>query len=558
MRSAIAVLVVLVTTVSAFAGPAIHEIAPASVPVRSGEQFVRITGADLASAVIFDGPAGRVEIKAQYPIWSDVLYVWVPPNVVDTEGVYSVFVRGEQGESNAVRFEVTPAEPIPFALRVHDPIVAEAETRDGAVVPYEIIPFGGKDANADVHCDHPSGSLFPIGTNPVFCTADNRFGEHAEVRFRVMVYDTTVPALHLPSRIVVKAENDDGSVVDYEATAHDAIDGDLPIDCKPPSGSRFPIGVTNVLCSARDHSSNLAEASFPVEVRREEEHGELTIHVPDDIVAEATSGAGASVTFTVTASDSSATIVCDPASGSTFPLGTTTVSCTATDNFGQHASDSFRVTVNDTTAPTLFLEDVRAEASEGSAEVTYAPRAVDLVDGNVSVSCTPPSGTRFPFGDTNVQCTATDAHNNTASGGFVVHVVDTMPPIITSLTASPNILSPANHKLVDVELTADVVDANDPMPQCSVVTVTANEAINAPGSGSTDFDWLITGAMTVQLRAERSGNGSDRVYTVHVACSDASGNEAMDTTTVKVPKGNPNDSATGAPKPSKRRSVGRR
>jgi len=57
------------------------------------------------------------------------------------------------------------------------------------------------------------------------------------------------------------------------------------------------------------------------------------------------------VSYTVTATDpdnspSQLTINCSPASGSTFPIGTTTVNCTASDPSGNSSSGSFQVVVN--------------------------------------------------------------------------------------------------------------------------------------------------------------------------------------------------------------------
>jgi hypothetical protein len=117
---------------------------------------------------------------------------------------------------------------------------------------------------------------------------------------------------------------------------------------------------------------------------------------------------------------------CNPVSGSTFPLGTTTVTCTATDTAGNTASSTFPVTVMDTTAPVVAAhEDVSVTAAPGApdAVVTYtAPDATDLVDGTVTVSCAPTSGSAFPVGTTTVVCTAVDRAGNTGSGSFSVTV----------------------------------------------------------------------------------------------------------------------------------------
>ncbi len=76
-----------------------------------------------------------------------------------------------------------------------------------------------------------------------------------------------------------------------------------------------------------------------------------TLSLPADITTTATSGSGAVVTYTVTASDpdnpvSQLTISCSPVSGSTFPVGTTTVNCSASDPAGNSSTGSFKVTVN--------------------------------------------------------------------------------------------------------------------------------------------------------------------------------------------------------------------
>jgi hypothetical protein len=143
-------------------------------------------------------------------------------------------------------------------------------------------------------------------------------------------------------------------------------------------------------------------------------------------------------------------------------------------------------------------------------------------------------------------------------GTFTVTVSDTIDPMISSISATPNVISPPNHQLVDVQVTVEATDVVDPVPGCHVFDVTANEPVTGAGSGNTQFDWRITGALEVELRAERSGEGTDRVYQVHVACTDSSGNSARGKVEVTVPKSNNSGgSATVDPAPAKRRSVGR-
>jgi hypothetical protein len=69
---------------------------------------------------------------------------------------------------------------------------------------------------------------------------------------------------------------------------------------------------------------------------------------------------------------------------------------------------------------------------------------------------------------------------------------------------------------------------------CAIASVTSNEPENGQGDGDTAADWQITGATTVDLRAERSGGGDGRVYTLTVRCTDPAGNASTGTTTVAV------------------------
>src|SRR5262249_29280642 len=123
-----------------------------------------------------------------------------------------------------------------------------------------------------------------------------------------------------------------------------------------------------------------------------------------------------------------------PVSGSTFALGQTTVNCSVTDSIGKSASSSFKVTVQDTTAPVISgtPPDRTAEATgpTGAAVSYTSPTATDLVDGSVTVQCVPASGAVFALGQTTVHCTATDAHSNTATASFKVTVQDTTAPQI--------------------------------------------------------------------------------------------------------------------------------
>ena len=87
--------------------------------------------------------------------------------------------------------------------------------------------------------------------------------------------------------------------------------------------------------------------------------------------------------------------------------------------------------------------------------------------------------------------------------------------------------------MVPVILAVDATDNCDSV--CQVISVESNEPVNGLGDGNTAPDWVITGDLTVKLRAERSGTGSGRIYTITVKCTDQSGNSSTDTAKVSVP-----------------------
>jgi uncharacterized delta-60 repeat protein len=153
--------------------------------------------------------------------------------------------------------------------------------------------------------------------------------------------------------------------------------------------------------------------------------------LPTSITAEATGPTGAMALWadpTATDPDDEASPpVCSPASGSTFPLGTTTVTCTSSDTHANTGSASFTVSVVDTTPPSLGSWDggvwtIWATGPTGGI-ANFAGTAVDLVDGSVSVTFEPPPGTLFPIGRTSATASAVDAHGNRASATFLVEVV---------------------------------------------------------------------------------------------------------------------------------------
>jgi hypothetical protein len=114
-------------------------------------------------------------------------------------------------------------------------------------------------------------------------------------------------------------------------------------------------------------------------------------------------------------------------------------------------------------------------------------------------------------------------------------LADTTPPVITSVTTSTSSLWPANHKMVSVAVTASATDETSAVTT-RILSVTSNEPDNGQGDGDTANDIVITGPMTVKLRAERSGKGNGRVYAITVEAEDGAGNTSTAVVNVTVAK----------------------
>jgi predicted extracellular nuclease len=146
------------------------------------------------------------------------------------------------------------------------------------------------------------------------------------------------------------------------------------------------------------------------------------------------------------------------------------------------------------------------------------------VDGTVNVNVP---------GDYVITYTATNGFDTT-SIMRTVRVVDSIAPVITGFAATPSSLGQPNHQMVDVATAFGVSDASG-LATCTIA-VSSNEATNAAGDGNTSFDWVIVSTSHVQLRAERSGRGTGRIYTLTLRCSDNAGNQSVAATTVTVHK----------------------
>ena len=398
-------------------------------------------------------------------------------------------------------------------------ITTHATSPQGAVVTYTLPTAVDGDSSAPVvKCTPASGSTFAIGTTTVTCTATDSDDTNSPVSktFTVTVNDTDLSLTNLPANITTDATSSQGAVVTY--TPPTVVDEDSPapsVSCTPASGSTFAIGSTKVTCTATDSddTNSPVSASFTVTVN----DADLGLtNVPANITVNATSPQGAVVTYTPpTATDESgdsspASVSCTPASGSTFAIGTTKVTCTATDSDDtpSSASQSFTVTVNDTD---LGLANMPANitvdaTSRQGATVTYTPPTVVDEDSPLPpVSCTPVSGSTFAIGTTTVTCTVSDSDDtpSSASQSFTVTIkgaaaqVSDLVTTVNSFHLSSSLQTTLDNKLQDVQT---AIKAGQTATACSELTDFSGHVQSQSGKGLTtsQANQLIAAAKQVQ------------------------------------------------------------
>jgi endonuclease G len=203
-------------------------------------------------------------------------------------------------------------------------------------------------------------------------------------------------------------------------------------------------------------------------------------------------------------------------------------------NFSDTTATS-TLTVADTIPPVVtLLGPALLTVEAGTAFVDPGATAQDSFAGDLTAAIHASGAVDTSLVGTYTRTYTVSDGYNTGSATRTVKVVDTTAPSISDVTATPNLVTEPNHKMFAVLVAYSTSDVSGG-PVCSL-KVTSNEPVNGTGDGNTAVDWLVVDVHHVQLRAERAGTGSGRIYTIAVSCADAFGNTASKQTRVAVPK----------------------
>ncbi|HSD05330.1 MAG TPA: HYR domain-containing protein, partial [Nitrosopumilaceae archaeon] len=323
------------------------------------------------------------------------------------------------GNSAFVTQMVTVSDTLPPTLVLPADVVAEATSHD-----HNIISIGQattEDLIGVSSITNNAPAEFGFGQTIVTWTAVDTFGNTISANQTITIIDTTSPQLAVPKDIIAEATDPTSNIIDVgNADATDII-GIASVTNNAPDS--FPIGITPVTWVAIDTSGNSVNATQTVTIN---DTTSPVVVVPADVIVEATSSSGSVISIgNADATDITGISSITNDAPATFPVGETIVTWTATDNSGNSANATQKITVVDTTSPTLSVpEDVIFEAlAPIGNSISIGDASADDLVGVVTITNDAPSS--FPLGETIVTWTATDAAGNSATAIQKVTVVDT-------------------------------------------------------------------------------------------------------------------------------------
>ena len=362
---------------------------------------------------------------------------------------------------------------------------------------------------ASLVLDQSNFSCADVGSNTVVLTVTDNNGNTSTCSANVTVQDTQAPMVVCPSDITLNAvTNNCGRIVTYNMVAVDncSFTTTQTDGAGYTSGDLFPVGTTPQSYEITDQFGNTTLCSFNVTIV-DNQNPSIT-GCPANITANTQSGICQSTVSWIqpTASDNCPGVVftSSHAPGSVFPLGTTTVTYTATDASGNTNTCSFNVTVQDNEAP-IFVDcpsDIAISNDPGVCEAATLLGSPTVTDNCTLVSVVPSFTGPFPVGTTVVTWTATDNSGNTSTCIQNVNVTDDENPIAVCTPITIQLDAAGN-----ATITANDIDGGS-SDNCSIATLTTSQ---------TAFDCSHVGANTVTLTVEDIyGNSSSCDATVTV------------------------------------------
>ncbi|MDH5545972.1 MAG: HYR domain-containing protein [Gammaproteobacteria bacterium] len=357
-------------------------------------------------------------------------------------------------------------------------IVLEANSSAGALYTYSA--SSSDNCGGSTVSISPNLNIFPLGTTELTISATDSASNTSTAVKTVTVLDRIAPVFGQLNELVFEAK---GTLTSVSIPTPVVDDFFLDYVESDAVGS-YALGDHAITWRAQDTSNNQSTATQTLRIV---DTTAPTLELGSDLVLEATSRDGTAHIITpVSVADScqcgQLTLSYAPAL-STYPLGTTSVIATVSDQSGNTATDSIKITVVDRVPPTFVATpmDVVTEATAKESVVDLGTaHATDIFETTVSND----APIAFPLGKTLVTWTAKDSNGNIATHVQTVTVVDTKPP---QLVIPANIVVEATGILTTVELgSANAVDVFS-------TTISNNAPVSFP-IGETLVTWQAVDA----------------------------------------------------------------
>jgi hypothetical protein len=392
-----------------------------------------------------------------------------------------------------------------------------------------------------------AGTIVGTGDYVITVFVSDASGNTSRATVALSVVDNTPPTiLGTPGPITVPVSDKCQALVPNVLTNVLAADNCTPanqlaLTQNPAAGTPIGPGHSTIVVSVSDASGNTSTANVGLNVVDLTPPGILATPAPLTLSADANCQAVVpNVLPGVLATDNCTPaaellLTQNPAAGTVVSSGTYSILLSVSDASGNSSTATVPLSVVDTTAPVILSVPGPITLCVNSNCQALVPNV--LTNVLASDNCTPAdqllltqsptAGSLLGIGSYVITVSASDAAGNSSSAAVPLTVTNMMARDNYSLTASPNVLSPPNHRMVPITV---IVNANGcaPSPTSQIVSVTCNEQ-TSPG------DIQITGALTVSVAATRTGYGNGRVYTITVRSTDQLGNSSTRTVTVTVP-----------------------